>query len=250
MDIRTKKHRTGFTLIELLVVIAIIAILAAILFPVFARARENARRASCQSNLKQIALGVFQYVQDYDERMPQQWQNRGGGAGYDPVTPFPDNQDKGWTMLVQPYLKSWQIFQCPSQSTVPTVAQAPNNSDYWINIDATSRSQAEFETPTNTVLLGDGGSGSAAAGLTGCGSSGSMMGRDTCTAADAGLSAYVISSLDNNKAHRHLEGANFAFADGHVKWFKGNPDHTSSSVMNGATAPGTKPSFKLASPSL
>jgi prepilin-type N-terminal cleavage/methylation domain-containing protein len=63
-----KKVKRGFTLIELLVVIAIIAILAAILFPVFARARENARRASCQSNLKQIALGVFMYNQDYDEK--------------------------------------------------------------------------------------------------------------------------------------------------------------------------------------
>src|SRR5687768_5924591 len=60
----------GFTLIELLVVIAIIAILAAILFPVFARARENARRSSCQSNLKQIGLGFAQYTQDYDEKMP------------------------------------------------------------------------------------------------------------------------------------------------------------------------------------
>lgn len=68
--------KKGFTLIELLVVIAIIAILAAILFPVFARARENARRASCQSNLKQIGLGILQYAQDYDERYP------GGGAFY------------------------------------------------------------------------------------------------------------------------------------------------------------------------
>jgi prepilin-type N-terminal cleavage/methylation domain-containing protein len=64
------RKRTGFTLIELLVVIAIIAILAAILFPVFARARENARRASCQSNLKQIGLAVYQYTQDYDEKCP------------------------------------------------------------------------------------------------------------------------------------------------------------------------------------
>src|SRR4028118_1774787 len=62
--------RSGFTLIELLVVIAIIGILASILFPVFARARENARRSSCQSNLKQIGLGILQYTQDYDEKLP------------------------------------------------------------------------------------------------------------------------------------------------------------------------------------
>ena len=65
------RKKFGFTLIELLVVFAIIAILAAILFPVFARARENARRASCQSNLKQIGLGIMQYTQDYDEKMPR-----------------------------------------------------------------------------------------------------------------------------------------------------------------------------------
>src|SRR5690349_4775228 len=67
---RCSALRSGFTLIELLVVIAIIALLAAILFPVFARARENARRASCQSNLKQIGLGIMQYTQDYDDRLP------------------------------------------------------------------------------------------------------------------------------------------------------------------------------------
>ena len=66
-----QKAKRGFTLIELLVVIAIISILAAILFPVFARARENARRASCQSNMKQAGLAFMQYTQDYDERLPQ-----------------------------------------------------------------------------------------------------------------------------------------------------------------------------------
>lgn len=98
------KRKSGFTLIELLVVIAIIAILAAILFPAFARARENARRASCQSNLKQIGLGIVQYVQDYDEAMP--YSTHGADWGADRGT--------GWMDDLQPYVKSFQIFTCPS----------------------------------------------------------------------------------------------------------------------------------------
>src|SRR5688500_1438950 len=101
----------GFTLIELLVVIAIIAILAAILFPVFGRARENARRSSCQSNLKQIALSVAQYVQDYDERFPPSMGNDGNGAGQ---WVFPATV--GWYATLQPYCKSTQIWQCPSEA--------------------------------------------------------------------------------------------------------------------------------------
>lgn len=95
--------KKGFTLIELLVVIAIIAILAAILFPVFARARENARRASCQSNMKQIGLGLAQYSQDYDERYPA-WA----------TADFANSVVKVWNTNIQPYMKSIQVFTCPS----------------------------------------------------------------------------------------------------------------------------------------
>jgi prepilin-type N-terminal cleavage/methylation domain-containing protein/prepilin-type processing-associated H-X9-DG protein len=96
--------RRAFTLIELLVVIAIIAILASILFPVFGRARENARRSSCQSNLKQIGLSIFQYQQDYDEQMLK-------AVSYNPLTP---TVSRHWASAVQPYLKSEQIMRCPS----------------------------------------------------------------------------------------------------------------------------------------
>lgn len=99
--------RHGFTLIELLVVIAIIAILAAILFPVFARAREKARQASCASNLKQIALGTLMYVQDYDERF-HGWRTRCWSGGNDDSNP----------VKIMPYVKNRQVFSCPSAQTV------------------------------------------------------------------------------------------------------------------------------------
>ena len=95
----------GFTLIELLVVIAIIAILASILFPVFARARENARRSSCQSNLKQIGLGVMQYVQDYDETYP--WgPNQDGGVAPPTGTTRWSTGYWWWGEIIFPYTKS------------------------------------------------------------------------------------------------------------------------------------------------
>lgn len=112
-----KKFReNGFTLIELLVVIAVIAILAAILFPVFARARENARRSSCASNLKQIGLGVIQYAQDYDEIMAPAYLD---GSCYGPGGQTATNAagctgNVKWMDIIYPYVKSEQIFNCPS----------------------------------------------------------------------------------------------------------------------------------------
>jgi prepilin-type N-terminal cleavage/methylation domain-containing protein/prepilin-type processing-associated H-X9-DG protein len=98
---RAARQRKAFTLIELLVVIAIISILAAILFPVFARARENARRTSCLSNQKQIGLGFLQYFQDYDEQFPANKEDLATGK-------------EPWPQSMQPYLKSMQILRCPN----------------------------------------------------------------------------------------------------------------------------------------
>jgi prepilin-type N-terminal cleavage/methylation domain-containing protein/prepilin-type processing-associated H-X9-DG protein len=101
-------NRKGFTLIELLVVIAIIAILAAILFPVFAKAREKARQITCASNMKELGTAVAMYVQDYDETYPS-------GADNNPATPTADAN--GWAAQLYPYLKSTGIMKCPDDST-------------------------------------------------------------------------------------------------------------------------------------
>jgi len=106
------RKQYGFTLIELLVVIAIIAILAAILFPVFARARENARKANCLSNMKQLGLAVMQYAQDYDEVLPPTY--NGGSTTY---TLPNGNQHTGavlWPTLLYPYVKNTGVYVCPS----------------------------------------------------------------------------------------------------------------------------------------
>jgi prepilin-type N-terminal cleavage/methylation domain-containing protein/prepilin-type processing-associated H-X9-DG protein len=106
------RFRKGFTLIELLVVIAIIAILAAILFPVFAQAREKARETSCLSNLKQLDLGMLMYAQDYDETLPQwQWgRSYASGSG-----PAKNNGTTIWWNAIYPYVKNVQVYACPSQ---------------------------------------------------------------------------------------------------------------------------------------
>ena len=123
-------HR-GFTLIELLIVIAIIALLAAILFPVFARARENARRSSCQSNLKQIGLGLLQYTQDYDEIL-----TRSNYAIVEDNDAAKESTPARWKWMdsIFPYVKSEQVFDCPSNRAlprykynVPGVGWAPDN---------------------------------------------------------------------------------------------------------------------------
>lgn len=209
---KSKRGFAAFTLIELLVVIAIIAILAAILFPVFARARENARRASCQSNLKQIGLAIMQYQQDYDERtMPygyavgsdfQAW-----GHYYSASAAFSD-PNKG---LIQPYMKSGQIVDCPS---APPVANAAANTPpvaYGYNAWYLSSSGAgggggslggvnssALDSPSETVLMSDGASWGA-----------NGYGRP-------GYANQPTANLARIHA-RHLSTANILWADGHVK---------------------------------
>ena len=111
---RSRRAAPGFTLIELLVVIAIIAILAAILFPVFAKAREKARQASCSSNMKQLGLGFLQYVQDNDETWPYNNLTLSNGV----ITS--SCAAAGWASHIYPYVKSTQIYKCPDDSNTGT----------------------------------------------------------------------------------------------------------------------------------
>lgn len=189
-------HRQAFTLIELLVVIAIIAILAAILFPVFARARENARKSSCSNQVKQIGLAIKQYMQDYDDIFPKD--GRAVAA-----------ELSGWAYTIQPYLKSEQLLQCPSDSAVvvlgPTTstleqrAILPNFTDYAYNFNLGSGtlSDADVQRQANVVMISDASAGMAAS-----------------------AAAYSLSRPQSTMGpRRHLEGGNYVFADGHVKWF-------------------------------
>ena len=234
------QKKKGFTLIELLVVIAIIAILAAILFPVFARARENARRASCQSNLKQIALGMFQYTQDYDEKYPQLYIDIDGSTGW--TSPTTATGDQGWGFVLQPYLRSTQIFQCPSETTSPGVnAQFGGSTytDYWFNRFMAGQSQAGIDSVSLTVMNGDGNSYDSLYYYDGTVAN---------TAAGTATTAGPITGL--GVAHlRHLDGGNFAYADGHVKWAKGDGTGTtagSSAIRNAVeTAAAGKPYFGI-----
>src|SRR5215210_7849524 len=108
-DAGWRRNKPGFTLIELLVVIAIVAILAAILFPAFSRARENARRTACISNMRQIGLGLLQYTQDYDDRNTRHYYGSSSGAS-DAITNYK------WMDALYPYVRSEGLFNCPSHS--------------------------------------------------------------------------------------------------------------------------------------
>ena len=221
---RVARRAPAFTLIELLVVIAIIAILAAILFPVFARARENARRSSCLSNLKQIGLGTLQYLQDYDERYPMLHDDKNGNFSL-------DTNETAWAMIIQPYINNVQVYQCPSEST--TGSSSPFNSaytDYSYNQALATQSAAALTATSLTVMLFEGPTGNARANGNGGG------GATTCKL------AVLPGSATTGAAQRHLEGSNFLLADGHAKWYIGESPTSSPSIWNNKCSPGNPPS--------
>ncbi len=210
----------GFTLIELLVVIAIIAILAAILFPVFARAREAARKSSCQSNLKQIGTAFAMYVQDYDQAYPH------FGGGDFPIT---TNPRRHWPSAVFPYIKNRQVYKCPSDIW-RNAAVSYNGNNYM-----SFRVESSIEFPAEVVLAMDGYSGRGGQ-------------RDPNNATyDFGLNSdYTIwdsTSRATNRADglpRHSDTNNVLYTDGHVKstpqlkqWGAGN-DAGARAALQGA----------------
>jgi len=209
----TRYHQKAFTLIELLVVITIISILAAILFPVFARARENARRASCMSNMKQLALGWLMYAQDYDGRLV--FYQYGGGT------------DMG---KVFPYVKNDQVFICPSADLPDTRKYDPATSPY-----GTDYGMPGTYAPAMAAIINSGGTVNQ----------GDVTIMDaipepsvTCLMAEVNnvdtTGKVLTTGYDRFPANnfvyygwggvpdlaRHFDGSNYAFMDGHVKWLK------------------------------
>jgi prepilin-type N-terminal cleavage/methylation domain-containing protein/prepilin-type processing-associated H-X9-DG protein len=254
----TRVNRFGFTLIELLVVIAIIAILAAILFPVFGRARENARRTSCLSNLKQMGLGILQYTQDYDERFPLVWADMNGSA----VDTFTPDVDKGWAEVIQPYIKSEQILQCPSEPTglpdakfYKTLEQRGGRStfnDYFYNwvlgpnqtggsiapYNYISATQSQVANATVSLMVGDYSSFN----------SGNYLAGGSSTANIGGVTGAGPAFWNLGGRRRHLEGATYLFCDGHAKWLKGATDTLAPTVYNRFTplnTPGLQATFRI-----
>ena len=212
---RSAHKKAGFTLIELLVVIAIIALLAAILFPVFARARENARRASCQSNLKQIGLGITQYTQDYDEYLPHQHTNN--AADY--ATTTSATASHNWVRMTQPYLKSWQIFRCPS--SVPSTTQPPNgiNEISYLASGVVIRLTDPGDSPTFTytrpLKLSSIQKPSELISVHERNNYGNQaLIRPNYGSSANGMQNWLLSNDDDV----HFDGGNLLYADGHVKW--------------------------------
>ncbi len=219
--------KKGFTLIELLVVIAIIAILAAILFPVFARAREKARTASCSSNLKQLALGMLMYKTDYDGVFSQ----RSAGTQtsppvvpgneqfnyHEPSSSYPfDGWYRTWASNIYPYVKNTQIYRCPSTSYecyevaygVPVQGIAEGGGTVTI---FGHPAESQIKRPAELLMISEKGAG--------------------------GGPQYILSGQYYACRDSHNDGGNVAFFDGHVKWLKfehgpvgyGYPDPASSS---------------------
>jgi len=232
------QSKGAFTLIELLVVIAIIAILAAILFPVFARARENARRTSCMSNLKQLGLGFVQYTQDYDEKtLNVSKQTISGGSPFGPNYVYIGN----WWVVLYPYTKSTQILHCPDRAeAAPDSTRSPSsptNPTTWINNFAnnTANPGEKIGYGYNDGVVSDGGVGLI--GPQQLDANGKVLRPGVSIARISSVSQMVAfgdtsddlsialdnipdTNLQGTSNIRHVQNLNFCYVDGHVKHIK------------------------------
>ena len=206
-----QRLRRGFTLIELLVVIAIIAILAAILFPVFQKVRENARRASCMSNLKQLALGVTQYTQDADELFP----SGGGFAG----SGDPSTNGTNWAGQIYPFVKSTGVYRCPDDSTwysghgnvsYGSMMDGWYNLNYW-NAAGVDNACGNGCNGQNAALT-NGSTGVSLNSVSEPATKGLLWDQD-----DNGSGAFApYHDTDHSLGYKKM----MAFVDGHVKFIK------------------------------
>ena len=227
----SRSSSRGFTLIELLVVIAIIAILAAILFPVFAKAREKARQITCASNEKQLGLGFIQYSQDFDEKWPTGTVTSSVGTVYNGA---------GWAGQIYSYVKSSGIYKCPDDSTTTSGILTPVSYAYNSNFvqGGTGISLASITASASTVVLAE------AEGV----QTGVTTFPETGTALSPAGDGYALSVVSTGAPSTtpasyftgpisgawstpplgytgvqglHTGGSNYLLADGHVKWFAG-----------------------------
>jgi prepilin-type N-terminal cleavage/methylation domain-containing protein/prepilin-type processing-associated H-X9-DG protein len=239
---RSQRWTAGFTLIELLVVIAIIAILAAILFPVFAQAREKARQASSQSNVRQLGLGINMYKQDYDERFPF------GGW-------FPDASGNccgsfgtgEWQNTIAPYIKNKGVYRCPSSTDSD---ENPRNPQEWswdrnpvsylynnmLGRDRNPRNDSAVKAPADCWMLVDGHSDwGGRDGVDWMGRPNTVWLMEDTTFGDASglIHGWLSWQGFTWGLPRHNGGANVCYVDGHVKWIKVNPTGGNMTVAQG-----------------
>lgn len=207
---RPTSHRRAFTLIELLVVIAIIAILAAILFPVFAQARDKARSTACLSNCRQIGMAFMQYTQDYDEFLP--------------LTTYPVLSNS-WTDSVQPYVKNRGIFRCPSDPSQNWTTPLPGEtvvrrSSYFLNAWMAGvqpyGNLAAVSSPANVIYMAE-----SAENITRDHFHPFYWGNPAEQTSGYMQNLTFNPAKDETKElalRRHQGGFNVTFADGHTKW--------------------------------
>ena len=257
---KRRTSRFGFTLIELLVVIAIIAILAAILFPVFAKAREKARQITCASNEKQLGIAFLAYSQDYDEQLP--FGNCGIEVGSANLRGW---NGEGWAANIYPYVKSTGAYKCPDDPNQSSQISYAFNEAFLIPTAgyAGTPSIAGFASPAKTVLLSEMSNNNninlasnsteegdpVNAGFWGTNNQTGYWGGTLETGwlgADSGI--YMNSPPNNSFPAQgiHSNGSNFLCCDGHVKWMLGDrvspgvaaPTSTSIATANGSTTNG------------